>query len=326
MDSLLTLVLRLLSGDEELTAAYQADPEGFAQQYFGDLCAADWDDLRLALDQSGEVERDIVTGGNSVDAGDHGDHGAGPSGDHGRDSDHALTQLHSVVNNYTAIDDRDTITDQSTVQAINTGGGDFWQRIDNNSTTVSGDGAVVAGDDIDGPVNTGEINDSFDPELSSSDDDTLVVGDGNLVGDHNDDNIVGDQNVVGNDDVAIAGDDINDIDVDVTDVDIDDGPVPGPVFPGPVVRSDVDDSFNDDSFNRVDVDDSFNRVDVDDSFNNADDSFNTDDSFNDVDVDDSLNNSNIVNDESSNEQVGLINVNDVLSHNNIPLDLNLDLL
>lgn len=223
MQSLLDLFLSLLGGDEELMKAYQADPQGFAAQHFGDLCDADWRDLNHALGHSGAVERAPEAGaggadgpapesshssGDSPTAGaggsDQGGSGSGSSGHPWEDSEHAIAQLHNIVNNFTQVEDHHVENDMSTIQKINTGGGDFWQRIDNDANIVSGNGAVGAGHDIESPVNTGELDKS---DHSSA---TAVSGDGNLVGDHNEGNIVGDENEVGNDEsshtVAVGGD------------------------------------------------------------------------------------------------------------------------
>jgi hypothetical protein len=86
-----------------------------------------------------------------------------------------------VTNNY--IDDRDTIVDNSVNQQIDTGGGDFDQDIDIDSTTASGDGAVAAGDDIENS--------------------TVTTGDDNQVGNGN---VEGDGNVVGTGNQAVTGD------------------------------------------------------------------------------------------------------------------------
>ncbi|HEY2724190.1 MAG TPA: hypothetical protein VGI84_05855 [Pseudonocardiaceae bacterium] len=228
MQSLLDLFLSLLGGDEELMKAYQADPQGFAAQHFGDLCDADWRDLNHALGHSGAVERAPEAGAGGADGpapdgpapesshgssdsptagaggSDEAGSGSGSSGHHWEDSEHAIAQLHNIVNNFTQVEDHHVENDMSTIQKINTGGGDFWQRIDNDANIVSGNGAVGAGHDIESPVNTGEL------DKSDHSSDVYVIGDGNLVGDHNKGNIVGDENEVGNDEsshtVAVGGD------------------------------------------------------------------------------------------------------------------------
>lgn len=297
MQSLLDIILRLLGGDEDLKQEYEADPEGFANRYFSDLCGDDWNDLSLALDQSSVVQRDIDfsrsydTGGNVAAASSTSE---GDPSHSDEDSGHAVTQLHHIVNSYSYVDDRDTITDQSTNQVINTGGGDFWQSIDNDATTASGDGAVAAGDDINGDVNTGTIDNSD----HSTDNSVDVSGD---------DNVVGDENVVGNSednstvdvDVNVAGGDIDNSQDNSQDND----------------AVDIDDSFNDnssdddttvtiDDHSDDDVVDDKDLVDVDDSFN--DESVTTEDSFND-------------NSDNSVDQDGLININDTLSDNSLEL-------
>lgn len=283
MESILDLVLRLLGGDEELTNAYHADPAAFADKYFGDLCGADWNDLNLALDQTGIFTHNFDTGGNVVNQGNGVEQGitakeTGHYGHQGHHGDHAAAQLQNIVNNYSQIDDRDTITDQSVNQVISTGGGDFWQRIDNDSTTASGDGAVAAGDDINGDVSTIGHGDGN-------------VGAGNVVGEDNDGNAVGEDSTVDNDpDNSLVIIDVDDSDTSTV--------------------SETENSFNSGS------EDSFNKAD--DSFNDADDSFNNNSINNSIVSDDDG-----VDDDSSTTQNGLINVNDVLSHNNIPVDVDI---
>src|ERR1700742_695760 len=116
MESLLDIILRLLSHDEELTKEYENNPDAFADKYFSNLCTEDWDDLKLVLDQSSVVQRDIDfsrsydTGGNEATASSVGyAEGASGNGYHHDDSNHAVSQLHQIVNSYSYVDDRDTI-------------------------------------------------------------------------------------------------------------------------------------------------------------------------------------------------------------------------
>jgi hypothetical protein len=288
MQSLLDLFLRLLGGDEELVKAYQADPQGFADQHFGDLCDADWRDLNHALSHSGQVERHaesdpggpLAGNGDSSDASSDGGrggyepdsgHSEDHSDDHWEDSAHAIAQLHNIVNNFTQVDDRDVINDQSTVQKINTGGGDFWQRIDNDATIVSGDGAVVAGDDVEGPTNTGHLDSS--DHSHDTNNTAVVTGDGNIVGDDNDGNVVGDNNVVGNDfssETVAAGGDLAGGDIDNSTI------AAGDDINAELAGHDIEHSGPEDSFNGWfnGNQDSFNDNSVNDSFNDNTGSFN----------------------------------------------------
>jgi hypothetical protein len=176
--SLLDLLLSLLR-DPSALAAYQEDPDGFLATC-GDVSP---DDIRDALvllqdNQDADFNRDYNTGGNHVHVPPPPAHNPEPG-----ESDHdaSIRYLNTYITNNN-IDDRDTIVDNSVNQQIDTGGGDFDQDIDIDSTVASGDGAVAAGDDIE--------------------DSTITTGDDNQVGD---DNVRGDGNVVGDDNNAVTG-------------------------------------------------------------------------------------------------------------------------
>jgi hypothetical protein len=238
--SLLELLLNLLR-DPNALAAYQDDPDGFLASC-GDVSP---EDIREALvllqdNQDSDFSRDYNTGGNHVHVPPP---PPAPRPEPG-ESDHeaAVRYLNTyVTNNY--VDDRDTITDNSINQQIDTGGGDFDQDIDIDSTVASGDGAVAAGDDIE--------------------DSEIVTGDDNVVGD---DNVTGDGNITGDGNEAVIGDEnttsFGDGDASSTEIDgdvsVDDGGAFAVGGNANVDNTDnsVEDSHNDNSDNSVE--DSFN--------------------------------------------------------------------
>ena len=180
--SLFELLLNLLRDPSALTA-YREDPEGFLSAC-GDVSPADIREALLLIQDSQEADfgRDYNTGGNHIQVPPP---PAAPEPEPGESNHEAAARyLDSyVTNNY--IDDRDTTVDNSVNQQIDTGGGDFDQDIDVDSTVASGDDSVAAGDDIE--------------------DSTITTGDDNTVGD---DNVTGDDNTVGDDntDVDVDGD------------------------------------------------------------------------------------------------------------------------
>jgi hypothetical protein len=168
--SLIDLILSLLK-DPASRAAFQDDPEGFLASC-GDISP---EDVKDAIDLADD--RDSGHGGNHI----HVPPAPHPQ-PHPGESDHeaAIRYLNTYVTNNYTIDDRDI--DNSIHQNIDNEGGKFNQDISNVSN--SGDGAVVAGDDID--------------------DSTITTGDHNQVGDGN---VQGSGNVVGDGNQAVTGDD-----------------------------------------------------------------------------------------------------------------------
>ena len=163
--SLLEFLRELLS-DAGLRAQFENDPQGTLNANgLGNVSAADLHDGLSLMCDSSEHDSDNGHGG--------GYHVAAPQPvDHDQSPIEYLRTY--VTNNYT-IDDRDI--DNSIHQDIDNRGGHFDQDISNVSN--SGDGAVVAGDDIDdSTITTGNHN---------------QVGDGNVQGEHN---VVGDGNDV----------------------------------------------------------------------------------------------------------------------------------
>jgi hypothetical protein len=282
--SLLDLLLNLIR-DPEAMAAFKDDPDGFLASC-GDISPDDVHDALVLLNdnQDADFDREHNTG-----AGHSGGHHvqvppppAVPE-KHEGESDHEATVRYLntyITNNY--VDDRDTIIDNSVNQQIDTGGGDFDQEIDIDSTAATGDGAVAAGDDIE--------------------DSNIVTGDDNQVGDGN---VSGDGNVVGEDNNVVSGDDnttsFGDGDANSTsleDVNVSDG---GALAVGgdATGEQDIDGSFNDTTTSTE------SNTEYDDSFNQDND--HTSGSFNETDTDV---------DTDSHDTTH----NDVRSHNDVAID------
>ncbi|MEO6085308.1 MAG: IniB N-terminal domain-containing protein, partial [Umezawaea sp.] len=157
--SLLQFILQLL-GDDSARAEFTASPhEVLRENGFDNLCAADVRDARpLIVDnvqtaQSNSFDRELNGGGNSThvhhtppppsDGG--GGHGGG--GDGGMDG--AIQEIHYITQNYSWSDSHNTVLDNSVNQNI-WADGDVVQWFDNDPVVASGDGAVAAGDDVNG--------------------------------------------------------------------------------------------------------------------------------------------------------------------------------
>lgn len=149
--------LNNLFGDEEARAAFLADPEAVLDEYgLGDLSCADFDDAIVAfVENSG---RDDVNLGGTF-------HNTVPQDG---ESEHEAVARHlaDIVTNNTYItnEDNDVYNDSSVGTVI----ADGDVKFDNDIVSASGDGAVAAGDDIEGDVVTGDDN---------------VLGNNNQVGD-----------------------------------------------------------------------------------------------------------------------------------------------
>jgi hypothetical protein len=245
--NLLELLLSLLRDP----SAYREDPDGFLASC-GDVSPEDIREALLLLQdrQDADFSREYNTGGNAVHVPPP---PPAPKPEPG-ESDHeaAVRYLDTYITNNYITNEGDTITDNSINQQIDTGGGDFDQNIDIDSTVASGDGAVAAGDDIeDSTITTGNDN---------------IVGDNNIEGDGNT-SISGDGNsaVVGNGNTTGFGDgDVSSTEID-GDVSVDDGSsfaIGG--------SSSVDNSNYED-----------NDTDIDNSDNSVNDSFNETSSWED---------------------------------------------
>jgi hypothetical protein len=251
--SLIEMLLNLLR-DPSALAAYREDPDGFLSSC-GDVAPEDVREALILLqdNQDADFSRDYNTGGNQIQVPPP---PPAPKPEPG-ESDHeaAVRYLNTYITE-NHIDDRDTITDNSVNQQIDTGGGDFEQDIDIDSTVASGDGAVAAGDDIE--------------------DSEIVTGDGNTVGD---DNVSGDDNTVGDDNVSgennVVGDGNETVNGDDNTTSFGDGDATSAEIDGDVT---VDDGSSLAIGGNSSVDSSDNSDDdtsIDNSNNSVEDSFNT---------------------------------------------------
>jgi hypothetical protein len=268
-DMTLMEFLRSILFDDEARQEFAENPEKALDEAGLEHLSADDVHDALALMQEDNQEADFSrgndTGGNEINiaapepVNHHHDGGDG-------DGESAVEYINRyITNNY--VDDRDTNIDNSVNQQIDTGGGDFDQDIDIDSTVASGDGAVAAGDDIE--------------------DSNVVSGDGNTVGDGN---IDGDGNVTGDGNSTVNGDGNTTSfgDGDATsaeingDVSLDDGSsfAIGGSSSTESTDNSVEDSFNDNSEHSVE--DSFNESSeyTDNSDNSTSDSFNSSDDDN----------------------------------------------
>ncbi|MGH8964072.1 MAG: hypothetical protein ACRDXB_01905 [Actinomycetes bacterium] len=255
--TLYEFLLNLL-GNPSAIAAYRDDPEGYLASCGESLSPESVRDALVQLqdNQDGDFQREQNSGSNvQVHVPPP---PPAPEPEPGEsDQEAAVRYLNTyVTNNY--VDDRDTHVDNSLNQQIDTGGGNFDQDIDIDSTVASGDDSVAAGEDIE--------------------DSDIVTGDDNTVGD---DNIDGDDNeaVFGDDNTTSFGDgDASSTEID-GDVDLDDGSAfaSGGSAGSETTDNSVSDSYNDNSSQSVE--DSYNdTTDVTDTSNNSvNDSLNTSD-------------------------------------------------
>jgi hypothetical protein len=174
-DSLATTLLELLRnifGDEEERAAFLRDSEGYMEEHgFEDLDCEDFDEAFRAF-----VETDVKSGGYDLGA----DFDTSPTRAHDGQSDtEAITEkltkvIHEhptyVTNNY---EDNDVVNDTSFKGTLIA----EEDVVFDNDITSATNGGVAAGDDIDGPTNTGDIE---------AEDSTINFGSGTAVGGGND--------------------------------------------------------------------------------------------------------------------------------------------
>ncbi|OLT02590.1 hypothetical protein BJF90_29040 [Pseudonocardia sp. CNS-004] len=181
--------LQQLFSSEEAREAFQENPEqALDDAGLGHLSADDVSDALTMMhddSQSADFSREYNGGDNEVNIA-----APAPVEHHDGGSESAAEYITKYVTENYITNEGDTITDNSVNQQIDTGGGDFDQNIDIDSTVASGDGAVAAGDDIEdstiatGDGNTiGDGNTSVDVEGGGS----AIVGDGNasVIGDGN---------------------------------------------------------------------------------------------------------------------------------------------
>jgi hypothetical protein len=300
--ALLDFLMDLLKSPQA-GADFAADPDTALQNAgLQGICAADVDAvLPVALDFGPVGNREYETGGNSIGGnatsgitggsasnaggggwgggessssgggGGWGGGGNGGGGGGGAEYAAAKAKLVSVVNNYSYLDDRDVVNDQSVNQNIGIVAGDdveFDQDFENESTTITGDGNIVAG----GSVAAGNTEYNLDLEIEDSFNEETEID----IEDSFNDNSDNSTNTV-----IEVEDSFNE-------------------------ETEIEDSFNDDHSTEVDIEDSFNdnstEVDIEDSFNEEteiEDSFNVDASV-DASVDNSIDNS-IENEDSFND-------------------------
>lgn len=161
--------LNNIFGSEEARAEFLEDPEGYlAANNLDDLSCADFDDAVVSFFENAEFENE---GGDNNQGGTFNVNVAGPTVPHDGQDDHEaiaehLTKIvHEYGDTYITNNDNDVVNDASFNGTIISDGD---VSFDNDITSASGDGAVAAGDDIDGDVVTGDGN---------------VIGDDNQVGD-----------------------------------------------------------------------------------------------------------------------------------------------
>lgn len=161
--------LNSIFGSEAARNEFLADPEGYlADHNLDDLSCADFDDAMASFLENAEFENGR---GDNEQGGTFSINLPGPTVPHDGQNDHEavaehLTNIvHEYGDTYITNNDNDVINDASFNGTIISGGD---VSFDNDITSASGDGAVAAGDDIDGDVVSG---------------DGSFIGDGNQVGD-----------------------------------------------------------------------------------------------------------------------------------------------
>lgn len=156
--------LTRLFGDEDARNEFLADGPGYLEKHgLDDLSCADFDDAMYSFFENAEFENNKDghnLAGNFTNTVAH----DGQS-DHEAISEHLTKIVHEYGDTYVTNNDNDVVNDNS-FQGQIFADGDV--TFDNDITSASGDGAVAAGDDIDGDVVTG---------------DGSFIGDDNQVGD-----------------------------------------------------------------------------------------------------------------------------------------------
>jgi hypothetical protein len=300
--SLLDLIARWF-GSEELQEEYSLQ-EYLEYQDYDDLDAIElyeaiglyFDTLPVSVQrQQGDFSRDYNTGPR-VNVHQHVE--LPPPPKHGDDWESVDEYVTYLTNNYTFVEDNDTILDNSVNQQI-FADGDVNQRFDNDPVIASGDGAVAAGDDIRGPVVTGDDNLVGDGNIVATgggiaagddiEDSQLITGkNSGLAANRSNvnDAVVGDDNQVAQDSTAVGFGDGDVSQAELRNVTVDDG---GALAVGGNARGDNDERVD----NSVHIRDSYNQDN--DTDNSVEDSFNTDNSVEDSgNVDDSFNRDNDV--------------------------------
>jgi hypothetical protein len=285
---------------EILERIFGADREEFLEnpeQYLADngldnISCDDFDDVLVSFLENTNTEyrneRGDVNQGGSFENNTGGGH-VGPTvphhgqSDHEAIAEHLTTVVHEYGDTFITNDDRDTYNDQS-FQGTIISDGDV--TFDNDIVSASGDGAVAAGDDIDGNVVTGDDN---------------IIGNNNQVGD----GAFGDGAIQGG-------------------VTVDDGGAfgnnGGSASGSQDDNSTTDNSDNSDNSVTDNSDNSDNSIDVDveDSFQDNDETTTTTDNSIEVEVEDSFQDNDQDNDTTDNSID--VEVDDVLSNNTTTLD------
>jgi hypothetical protein len=288
--SLLEFILSLLR-DPETAQAFDSNPQAVLnQQGFGDLCGDDVAEaMPLVADHSRvSFDRHYDGGGNVV----HPSMPA-PHPGHGESDIHAvIRQIQYVTSNYSYTDSHNSILDNSVNQAI-WADGDVLQNFDNDPVMASGNGAVAAGDDVDGTITTGDDNVVGDDNEVSAGDGATSFGDG--------DANTGDVTAHGPGAAASANGHAEGGDDESTHTDVDNFGSGNVAVAGDDADIDADDSHDDNSS---------------DSHDDSHDDSSTDSH------DDSSTHDNTVVDDSNNSvhDNDVLSHNDVMSHNDVPTD------
>jgi hypothetical protein len=258
-------VMRRLFGNEDEMKAMQSDPEGYFESK--DLPEITAEDVDRCVT---EMAPSYASSGHVANV-----HPAPAAYSPAEAAAYQVVQHHETIvqqyGDFTYIDESsETYVDNSIDISDLSADGDITLDLDQENVTAT-EGGVAAGEDIEGNVNTGEVN-GIQGDGNTADD--LVFGDGNTVTEDNDNtvfanngdatNVDGDGNTLTQVDVTGSSD---------TNIALGDGNYQSADDIDNSVDNSVDNSIND-SF---DVEDSFN---TDNSIN---DSFDVEDSFNSTD-------------------------------------------
>jgi hypothetical protein len=299
--SLLDFILNLLR-DSDAKAAFIANPDrALADAGLSDVCSQDVSDAMSYVAEYHPVsfvdDREYHAGP-AVSPHDESHH-RHDTGYHGESHAAAVQQLEYVTNNYTYADSHDTMIDKSVNENI-WNKGTLVQSFDDHSVTAT-DHSVAAGRDINGEVANGNDNvvghgnrvgnttHSDDHSINGSFTSTDIADHGSVAGNHNDGNVTNPHHS----DTATNGSEVdNSRHIDNSHTAINSG--------NTHTATHIDNSHHIDNHPDNSVIDSGNTT-IDHSGN------------------DSLNDHSEI-DHSRVSQHGLVNVDHVLSDNNIPLD------
>jgi hypothetical protein len=266
----LKAMLRQLFGNEQEMKDMEADPESyFSNKGLSDITPADVDSCVAEMAPSYAASGHYAAVAQAAAPAAAGSAAAAAAAQ-------VVTHQQTIVQQYgdfTYIDESsESYVDNSVeVGDVLNVGGEVDLDIDQDNVTAT-EGGVAAGEDIDGNVNTGEVN-GVQGDGNTVDD--MVFGDGNTLTEDNDNTVFANNGDATN--VDGDGNDLTQIDVtgsEDTNIALGDGNYQS--------ADDIDNSIND-SFNTDNsVDNSINdSFDTEDSFNQTDNSIN--DSFNETD-------------------------------------------